>query len=103
MANPFKMMQQAAGMRKEMKEIQDRLASQTVTHAVASGKIKVTARGDMTLESVEIDPAALSADDVKRLQDWIVMGVNGALKAAKKKAGNEMRKLTGGMNLGGMM
>jgi len=103
MANPFKMLQQAAGMKKEMKNIQDRLATQTVDHTVASGKITVTARGDMTIESVKIDPAALEDVDIKRLQDWIMMGVNGALGAAKKKAAAEMKKLTAGMDLGGLM
>lgn len=103
MANPFKMLQQAAGMKKEMKNIQGRLATQTVEHTVASGKITVTARGDMTIESVKIDPAALEGVDIKRLQDWIKMGVNGALGAAKKKAAAEMKKLTAGMDLGGLM
>lgn len=99
----MKMLQQAATMKREMKQIQKQLANQTVDHTVASGKVTVRARGDMTIESVSIDPAALEGVDARRLENWIVMGVNGALAAAKKKAGAEMRKLTAGMDLGGML
>ena len=35
--------------------------------------------------------------DAGALADLVVKGVNGALEAAKKKAGAEMSKLTGGM------
>lgn len=101
--NVLKMMQQAATMRREMQQIQSELEKKTVEYTIGGGRLKVVARGDMTIESITIDPQSVDPSNVARLQDLIVNGVNGALKAAKKKAGSEMSKMAGSMGLGKLM
>ena len=99
MANMFEMMKQAMSMQRELKNVQKQLAKQTVEFVGKGGIVKVTARGDMTIESVKIDPQLINAADVSRLEQALVAGVNGALHAAKEKAGKEMSKLTAGLGL----
>ena len=45
----------------------------------------------------QVDP-----DDVEMLQDMIIAAVNEAMRTADSEAANNMSKLTGGLNLGGL-
>ncbi len=97
MANMMNMMKQAASMRKNMKKMQKQLAKETVTYTW-SEKMKVTARGDMTIQDIWIDSQMLDASKKKEVEKGLTAAVNGALKAAKDKAGKQMSELTGGMD-----
>jgi len=107
MANMLKMVSQAAKMRKQMKHMQKELAKQSVEITSNNGKVTVSARGDMSIKEIRIDPSVLEDLKLDRLEKVLVMTVNSALNAAKKTAGSEMSKLTGGLGglsdmLGGM-
>jgi DNA-binding YbaB/EbfC family protein len=101
--NMFKMMKQAATMQKEMKQIQKSLAKKTATFSVEGGLIVATARGDMTLESIKIDPKVMENIKMDKLERVLVTAVNGAMSGAKDMAGSEMSKMAGDMGLGGML
>ena len=45
----------------------------------------------------QVDP-----DDVEMLQDMVIAAVNEAMRAADNEAANNMSRLTGGLNLGGL-
>lgn len=98
MADMFKMMKQASSMKKQMKKIQKEL--EKFTAEGQNGNVKVIVTGDMAVKSVEIDVEALDPSKQDRLQRMIVTAVNNALRNAKKQAGSEMAKMSGG--LGGL-
>jgi DNA-binding YbaB/EbfC family protein len=100
MANMIKMVSQAATMRKQMKRMQKELAKQTVEVTSNNGKVTVVARGDMSIKEIRIDPSALEELKLDRLEKVIATTVNSTLNAAKKTAGTEMSKMSGG--LGGL-
>ncbi len=107
MANMMKMVSQAATMRKQMKRMQKELSKQTVEITSNNGKVTVTARGDMSIKDVKIDASAFEELKLDRLEKIIATTVNSALNAAKKTAGSEMSKMSGGLGglsdmLGGM-
>ena len=54
------------------------------------------------LVRVTIDPEAVDPDDVEMLQDMVIAAVNEAMRAADAEAANNMSRLTGGLNLGGL-
>ena len=54
------------------------------------------------LVRVTIDPEAVDPDDVEMLQDMVIAAVNEATRAADAEAANNMSRLTGGLNLGGL-
>jgi integrase/recombinase XerD len=54
------------------------------------------------LVNLEINPEAVDPDDVEMLQDMILAAVNEAMRIADAEAANNMSRLTGGMNLGGL-
>jgi len=101
MVNMMKLMKQASAMQKNMEKMQAELAEKTVEFSSGGGMVKVVARGDMSIESIVIDPKVVDPEDVEMLQDLILAAVDGATKAAKEMASEEMAKLTGGMGLPG--
>ncbi len=107
MANMMKMVSQAATMRKKMKKMQKEMAKHVVDVTSNNGKVTVSARGDMTIKEIKIDPSVFDDLKLDRLEGIITKTVNSALKATQKSAGAEMAKSSGGMEgladmLGGM-
>ena len=66
------------------------------------GMIAATVNGKHELVNLEINPEAVDPDDVEMLQDMILAAVNEAMRAADAEAANNMSRLTGGLNLGGL-
>ena len=101
MVNMMKLMKQATEMQKNMEKMQAELAEKSVEFSSGGGMVTVVARGDMSIESITIDPKVVDPEDVEMLQDLILAAVDGATKAAKEMASDQMGKLTGGMGLPG--
>lgn len=101
MVNMMKLMKQANDMQKNMEKMQAELAEKTVEFSSGGGMVSVIARGDMSIESITIDPKVVDPEDVEMLQDLVLAAVDGATKAAKELASEEMGKITGGMGLPG--
>ena len=102
MANMMKMMKQAATMQKNMEKLQCELAERTVEFSAGGGMVNVVAKGDISVQSIKIDPKAVDPEDVEMLEDLILAGVDGALKQAQEMVSAEMAKLTQGLNIPGM-
>jgi hypothetical protein len=98
----MKLMKRAASLQKDMAKLQEELAGRQYEFSSGGGMVRVVARGDTTVERVEIDPKVVDPQDVDMLQDLVTSAVNGALQAARESASAEMGKLTGGMGLPGM-
>jgi DNA-binding YbaB/EbfC family protein len=65
--------------------------------------VKVVANGRQQVLSVEIEKEVVDPDDVEMLQDLILAAVNDALVKSQEMVSHEMSKLTGGMNIPGLM
>ncbi len=102
MANMMKMMKQAADMQKNMQKMQAEMAEKTVEFSAGGGAVTVTARGDITVQSIKIDPKVVDPEDVEMLEDLVLAGVDGALKQAQEMVNEEMSKLTKGLNIPGL-
>jgi DNA-binding YbaB/EbfC family protein len=101
--NIGKLMKQAEKMQAKMLEVQEELAKKTVEAAAGGGMVKAVASGDGQIVSIKIDPQVLAGNDVEMLEDLIVAAVTSALENAKTMAAEEMKKVTGGMGIPGMM
>ena len=98
-ANIFEQAQQ------QMHKQQEELKNTYVEGNSGGGKVTVTINGHQQLIKIRIDPEIISSDpeDVELLEDMITAAVNQAIEKSKKLAGEELSKLTGGMNLGNIM
>ncbi|MBN1270173.1 MAG: YbaB/EbfC family nucleoid-associated protein [Kiritimatiellae bacterium] len=102
MPNIMKLMKQAATLQKDVERMKEDLASRTVEFSSGGGMVTAVARGDMTIESIRIDPKVVDPADVGMLEDVVLAAVDGALKAARDMAADEMKKMTAGLGLPGM-
>ncbi len=100
--NMQQMMRQAQKMQKELAKAQQEVAAMTFEGTAGGGMVSVTARGDMTIESITIDPEAIDPEDVEMLQDMICAAVNEAIRGINEMSNARMGAVTGGMNIPGM-
>lgn len=101
--NMQNMMRQAQQMQAKMQQMQEELEEREVEATAGGGVVRVVATGKKMIKSIEIQEAAVDPDDVEMLQDLIIAAVNEALSKADEMMQNEMGKITGGMNLGGLL
>jgi len=97
------MMKQAQQLQARMLKLQAELAERTVESAVGGGMIKVVANGRQQVVSIRIEKEVINPDDAEMLQDLILAAVNDALTKSQEMVSSEMGKLTGGLNLPGLM
>ena len=100
--NQAAMMKQAQKMQQEMLRMQQEMETKTFTAAAGGGMVKATVNGKHEVVDLMINPEAVDPDDVEMLQDMIMAAVNEAMRTADNEAANNMSRLTGGMNLGGL-
>lgn len=96
-------MKQAQKMQAEMARVQEELKDERVEVSVGGGAVRVVMTGELVLESISIDPAAVDPDDVVMLQDLVTAAVNEAVRQAQDVAGRKMSAVTGGMGIPGLM
>ena len=100
--NQAAMMKQAQKMQQEMLRMQAEQEAKTFTAAAGGGMVAATVNGKHELVNLDIKPEAVDPDDVEMLQDMIIAAVNEAMRAADNEAANNMSRVTGGLNLGGL-
>ena len=100
--NHAAMMKQVQKMQQDMIRMQEEMESKTYTASAGGGMVTATVNGKHELLELEIDPEAVDPDDVEMLQDMIIAAVNEALRTAETDKANNMSKMTGGLNLGGL-
>ena len=98
-----KMMLQAQQMQARMGKIQEEIAESRTEASAGGGAIKVTVIGGTKLESIEISPEVVEAEDVEMLQDLVMAAVNEAMDTAQSDAAKKMSAITGGLNIPGLM
>ena len=100
--NQAAMMKQAQKMQQEMLRMQQEQEAKTFTAKAGGGMVAATVNGKHELVELTVNPEAVDPEDVEMLQDMIIAAVNEAMRAADNEAANNMSKLTGGLNLGGL-
>ena len=100
--NQAAMIRQAQKMQQDMIRMQQEQEAKTFTAKSGGGMVAATVNGKHELVSLEINPEAVDPDDVEMLQDMVIAAVNEAIRSADNEAANNMSRLTGGLNLGGL-
>ena len=100
--NQAAMLKQAQKMQQEMLRMQEEMENKTYAAASGGGMVTATVSGKHELVNLEIKPEAVDPDDVDMLQDMVIAAVNEAMRSADADSANNMSRLTGGLNLGGL-
>jgi hypothetical protein len=94
-----KLMKQAQEMQTKVTELQESLATMTVTGESGAGLIKATATAKGELTALDIDPSIFNEDDKEVVEDLILAAIKDAQSKAQEKSREEMAKLTEEMGL----
>jgi nucleoid-associated protein EbfC len=93
-------------MMKQAQQMQDRLQKQMadlrVEATAGGGMVTVVMNGAKQIQSLKIDPEAVSKDDVEMLQDLILAAINDAQRKAEEELQKSMGGLMGGLKIPGM-
>ena len=100
--NQAAMMKQAQKMQQEMLRMQEEMENKTYTATAGGGMVSASVNGKHEVVELRINPEAVDPDDVEMLQDMVIAAVNEAMRTADAEAANNMSRLTGGLNLGGL-
>ena len=102
LANMGNILKQAQAMQAQMAKVQEQASVKTVTGTAGGGGVTVTANGAMQLLGIVIDPEVVKSGDVEMVQDLVMAASNDALQKAREMMANEMKAVTGGMNVPGL-
>jgi hypothetical protein len=97
------LMKQAQRMKAELERIQEAAAAKRVEGSAGGGMVTVTADGRGEIVAVKIEPEVAQGGDLEMLQDLVVAAANDALRRARELLSTEVGRLTGGLNLPGMI
>ncbi len=100
--NQSAMLKQAQKMQQEMLRMQQEQETKTFSASAGGGMVTATVNGKHELVTLTVKPEAVDPEDVEMLQDTIIAAVNEAMRTADNDATNNMSRLTGGLNLGGL-
>ncbi len=97
------MMKQAQKLQAKMIKLQEEVAEQTIEGSAGGGMVKAVANGRQQVISIEIEKEVVDPEDIEMLQDLVLAAVNDALQKSQEMVAEKMGKLTGGMNIPGLM
>ena len=99
MKNLAGLMKQASQMQEKMAEMQAALEATTREGTAGAGLVTVTLNGKGELKSVRIDPKLADPAEMEMLQDLLVAAHTDAKRKIETAAAEEMKKVTGGLDL----
>lgn len=93
------LMRQAQQVQEKMKQVQEEAANKIIEASSGGGMITVRVNGRQEVLSLNIEPDVMDTEDLEMLQDLIVAAVNEGIRKSKATIEEDMKKLTGGLNL----
>ena len=101
--NMNNMMKQVQKMQKQMADAQQAIEEKEFTSTAGSGVVEATVNGKKEVLNINIDPDVIDPEDKEMLEDLVLAAINDAMKQADDFSQEQMGKLTGGMNIPGLM
>ena len=90
-------------MQRQMEQMQAELEEKEITTTSGGGAVSVTVNGKKEIVSLTLDKDVVDPDDVEMLQDLVMAAVNEGMRQIDEISSAEMGKLTGGLNIPGLM
>ncbi|MBI3611563.1 MAG: YbaB/EbfC family nucleoid-associated protein [Nitrospirae bacterium] len=96
------MMKQAQALQEKLARLQEEAGKKTVEATAGGGMVTVVANGRQEIVSIKIDPEVVNPKEVEMLQDLILAAVNEARRKAQELMAEQMKALTGGIQIPGL-
>ena len=96
-------LKQAQEMHAKISQLQEEMANKTVEASAGGGMVNIVMNGKQQVLSIRIDPEVVNREDIDMLQDLMAAAVNEAIRKSQEMMSEEMKKITGGLSIPGMM
>lgn len=93
---------QAQELQERLGRIQEEAAAKTVEATAGGGMVTVVVSGRLQVVALRIEPEVMKGGDVQMLQDLVIAAVNKGIRAAQEMMAEEMKKVTGGLQIPGL-
>lgn len=101
--NMNSMMKKVQKMQQEMARTQQEIEEKEFSSTAGGGVIEAVVNGKKEVVKIKIDEDVVDPEDTETLEDLVVAAINDALKKADEYSQKEMGKLTGNINIPGLM
>ena len=101
--NMNSMMKKVLKMQQEMARTQQEIEEKEFSSTAGGGVIEAVVNGKKEVVKIKIDEDVVDPEDTEMLEDLVVAAINDALKKADEYSQKEMGKLTGNINIPGLM
>lgn len=96
-------LKQAQQMHSRISQLQEEMAGKTIEASSGGGMVNIVMNGKQEVQSIRIDPEVVNREDIEMLQDLIVAAVNEAIRKSQEMMTEEMKKITGGLSIPGLL
>ncbi len=97
------LLKQAQQMHARITQLQEEMAGKTVEANSGGGMVNVVMNGKQEILSIRIDPEVVNREEIEMLQDLIVAALNEAIRKSHEMMTEEMKKITGGLAIPGLL
>lgn len=94
---------QAQKMQSQIQRVQDDISRTKVEASTGGGMVTAVVNGNSELLSIKINPDVVDPEDVEVLEEMVVGAVRQAMETASKMMNSEIEKVTGGLNIPGLL
>ncbi len=94
---------QAQKMQQQIGRVQDELAGRIVEASSGGGRVTAYVNGRQELINLKIDPEVIDPSDPSMLEDLVLAAVGQAIKNSQDMVSEEVNKVTGGINIPGLI
>lgn len=97
------LMRQASRLQRKVAKRKEELKEETIEASAGNDQVKVVVNGAQELVSITIDPALLKDEELEMVQDLVVAAVNAGITKSNEKMEEEIEKVTGGIQIPGLV
>ncbi|MBD3311485.1 MAG: YbaB/EbfC family nucleoid-associated protein [Candidatus Magasanikbacteria bacterium] len=98
----FNKLKQFKDLRSQAKDLQSKLAEETITVSEAGGKVKMTMDGNLKITDLDIDKEMLNPDKKQKLESAIKDAHASATKKMQRTMATKMKEMGGLPEIPGM-
>ncbi|HJX60704.1 MAG TPA: YbaB/EbfC family nucleoid-associated protein [Thermodesulfobacteriota bacterium] len=97
------LLKQAQQMHTKIAQLQEEMAGKTVEASSGGGMVNIVMNGKQEVLSIRIDPEVVNREEIEMLQDLIAAAMNEAIRKSHEMMTEEMKKITGGLSIPGLL
>jgi DNA-binding YbaB/EbfC family protein len=99
----FDMIKQARELKSKLDKAQKELSNTLIEVEAGKGSVKITIDGQQNIRSIKIAPEAMNPDKPENLEKLIMKAIKDASDKSQKLASKQLKGLTGGLKIPGLM